>query len=289
MLTQEQIHRYEQDGYLVVKQLLTPDECQKLKEAVTRLIDDWEPEQDYSWIFPSGQNKEKSKTRFMLDSAEKISFFVEEDAVDRQTGKLNRDKHLSVNKVAHALHRLEPQFKAVTFSDKTKAIVHDLKFIKPAIRQSMYMFKQPFIGAKVVPHQDRIYLYNEPFKVMGVWIALEDSTLENGCLWFIPGSNLKTTQRRCIRNPNEQEFNEGKMLIFTGEEDQYDNSAFVPVEIKAGDAIIFDGQAVHKSEQNTSPITRQIYAFHIIETHNSDYSKENWLQTTAPFSLVYDE
>jgi hypothetical protein len=37
-----------------------------------------------------------------------------------------------------------------------------------------------------------------------------------------------------IRNPNEQEFNEGKVLIYTGEEEQYDSSAFVPVEVKAG-------------------------------------------------------
>lgn len=41
----------------------------------------------------------------------------------------------------------------------------------------------------VSPHQDGTYLFNEPLKIMGVWIALEDATLENGCLWFIPGSH----------------------------------------------------------------------------------------------------
>ena len=102
MLTQEQIQRvcilllstivvkyllqYEQDGFLVVEQLLTLDECQKLKAAAHRLIDDWEPEQDYSWIFPSGANKERSKGREMIDSSDKISFFIEEDAVDPDTG-----------------------------------------------------------------------------------------------------------------------------------------------------------------------------------------------------------
>ena len=86
---------------------------------------------------------------------------------------------------------------------------------------------------------------------MGVWIALEDATVDNGCLWFIPGSHtsefrlrktravvelvIEPIQRRYIRNSNEQEFNDGKMLIFKGEVDQYDASAFVPVEIKAGD------------------------------------------------------
>lgn len=41
-------------------------------------------------------------------------------------------------------------------------------------------------------------------------------------------------KRRYIRNPNQEEFNDGKMLIFNGTENQYDEKAFVPVEIKAG-------------------------------------------------------
>ena len=53
----------------------------------------------------------------------------------------------------------------------------------------MYIFKNPKIGGKVVPHQDGSYLYTEPLKIAGVWIALEDCTVENGCLQFIPGSH----------------------------------------------------------------------------------------------------
>lgn len=42
----------------------------------------------------------------------------------------------------------------------------------------------------VTPHQDATFLYTEPLgQVMGVWIALEDATLNNGCLWFMPGSH----------------------------------------------------------------------------------------------------
>jgi len=152
----------------------------------------------------------------------------------------------------------------------------------------MYIFKQPLIGAKVGPHQDGTFLFNEPLKIMGVWIALEDATLENGCLWFIPGSHTQPIKRRYVRNPNQEEFNEGKILIFNGNDDQYDEKAFVPVEIKAGDAILIHGQAVHKSEQNTSSISRQIYTFHIIEMNNTEYSKENWLQTREPFPLIFD-
>ena len=41
----------------------------------------------------------------------------------------------------------------------------------------------------VTPHQDGTYIYTEPLKAMGLWIALEDATLDNGCLWFAPGTH----------------------------------------------------------------------------------------------------
>jgi phytanoyl-CoA hydroxylase len=75
------------------------------------------------------------------------------------------------------------------FFFKSKGIFKSVGFVKPIVCQSMYIFKQPFIGDKVGTHQDASYLYTEPLKVIGIWIALEDCTLENGCLHFIPGSH----------------------------------------------------------------------------------------------------
>lgn len=52
----------------------------------------------------------------------------------------------------------------------------------------------------VSPHQDASFLYTEPLgRVLGMWIALEDATLENGCLWFIPGSH--TSEDTCLSLP----------------------------------------------------------------------------------------
>lgn len=41
----------------------------------------------------------------------------------------------------------------------------------------------------VIAHQDSTFLYTDPMKLLGFWIALEDATLENGCMHFIPGSH----------------------------------------------------------------------------------------------------
>lgn len=54
--------------------------------------------------------------------------------------------------------------------------------------------------AAVSPHQDASFLYTEPLgRVLGLWIAVEDATLENGCLWFIPGSH--TSEDTCLSLP----------------------------------------------------------------------------------------
>lgn len=61
---------------------------------------------------------------------------------------------------------------------------------QPQIVQSMYIFKQPSIGGAVTDHVDATFLQIEPIeKVVGIWIAVDDAEIENGCLWFIPGSH----------------------------------------------------------------------------------------------------
>ena len=50
----------------------------------------------------------------------------------------------------------------------------------------LLLFSQLF---SVVPHVDGTFLMNEPSKLIGLWIALEDAEIENGCLWFLPGSH----------------------------------------------------------------------------------------------------
>ena len=58
-------------------------------------------------------------------------------------------------------------------------------------------FSRPGGPAAVAPHQDASFLYTEPLgRVLGLWIALEDAMLENGCLWFIPGSH--TGEATCL-------------------------------------------------------------------------------------------
>jgi hypothetical protein len=72
--------------------LITLDDCGKLKESVKQLINKWDPEKDSSCIFSTVDNSEQSKSQYFLDSADKISFFMEEDVVDPNTSKILKIK-----------------------------------------------------------------------------------------------------------------------------------------------------------------------------------------------------
>lgn len=79
---------------------------------------------------------------------------------------------------------------------------------KDKVKQARFLMSR--VGAAAVsPHQDSTFLYTEPLgRVLGIWIALEDATLENGCLWFIPGSHTgKDTCSPCppISSPRGRE------------------------------------------------------------------------------------
>lgn len=83
----------------------------------------------------------------------------------------------------------------------------------------------------MIPHQDGWYLHTEPMNIVGYWFALEDATIENGCLWFSKGSHKSDVHRRYIRNPDK---NSKELLIYTVPAPFYQKSSFTAVPVPKG-------------------------------------------------------
>ncbi len=176
--------RFERDGYLVLPGFVPTAECAALRARMAALVDAFEPGEVAS-IF-STTRRDHAQDRYFLELGDQIRFFFEEEAFD-EAGRLRQSKERSINKVGHALHDLDPVFDRFSRRPALAALVGALGIARPLLLQSMYIFKQPRIGGEVICHQDAAFLHTEPQSVVGLWFALEDATVENGCLHAAPG------------------------------------------------------------------------------------------------------
>jgi phytanoyl-CoA hydroxylase len=142
----------------------------------------------------------------------------------------------------------------------------------------MYIFKQPGIGGEVRWHQDATYFETDPVSVTTFWFALEDATLDNGCLWAEPGGHRTPMRERFVR---EGDLVRVEKLDATP---WPDDSTAVPLEVKAGSLVCFHGLLPHYSAPNRSPVSRHAYTLHVTDgaTH---YSPQNWIQRDASFPV----
>ena len=274
-ITPEQIEQYQERGYLVLDGFADEGECDQLRARAEELVQEFDPADVVSIFSTHAQNRLTDD--YFLTSGDKIRFFFEENAFNAD-GTLKYEKQKSINKIGHALHDLDPVFDRFSRSDKVRALAKAIGLEQSYLLQSMYIFKQPNIGGEVTCHQDSTFLYTEPIDIAGLWFALEDATIENGCLWVIPGGHRNGLKSRWRRSP------EGRMEFEIFDNEPWPENELVPLEVSKGTLILLHGLLPHRSFENRSPRSRHAYTLHLVNAE-AKYPSDNWLQRAETLPL----
>lgn len=264
--TKEMLEEWENNGFLVIENFYSNAECDKLRNKANLLVKHFNPKNVQS-IFDTKKQEHVDDTYF-LESGDKIRFFFEDKAFNKNGNLINK-KELVINKIGHALHDLDHDFYKFSHREDLDQIVKAIGIKNPLLMQSMYIFKQPNIGGEVVCHQDSTFLYTEPDTVIGFWVALEDATVENGCLWVDSGGH-KGPLRKLFTKENNI------MKMITLDETPFQKTD-TSLEVIGGTLVLLHGRLPHYSCENISNKSRHAYTLHVIDG-DAKYSKENWLQ-----------
>lgn len=209
------VEDYVRDGYVVVPDLLSADEVAALRDETTAIV--------------AGERGEILGADVVADG--------------EATGEGLLAKVLAV----HFPHKASPLMRDALVHPAITPILTEL--IGPDVKamQSMLFVKNAGKPGQAW-HQDEFYIPTRDRSLIGVWIALDDATIDNGCLWMHPGSHHDG-----IIWPTRAH---GDPRFDGGEEAHgfpYEREGGVPIEVKAGGVAFFNGYTLHRSLDNKRP------------------------------------
>ena len=162
----------------------------------------------------------------------------------------------------HFPHKLNATIAAAMSHPGIVAVLAELLGPNVKCMQSMFFVKNAGKPGQAW-HQDEYYIPTRDRSLIGGWIALDDATIENGCLWVLPGSH-----RPGIIWPTGPHGSDE----FDGAEAAcgfpWPESTAVPVEVKAGDVVFFNGYLLHRSLRNRSNGFRRALVNHYMRAES---------------------
>lgn len=146
----------------------------------------------------------------------------------------------------HFPHKLSPLFRGTMRHPALDAVLRALIGLDIKSMQSMLFVKPPGKPGQAW-HQDEHFIPTRDRSLCGAWIALDDATIENGCLWVHPGSHKPGILYRAAPH-GDSRFDASPECQDT----PYPREGGVAVEVKAGDVVFFHGYLLHRSLPNRS-------------------------------------
>lgn len=210
-ISAQNIAFYKDFGYLIAPSLVRKEEVAELRREATQIF--------------------RGK-RGAVDGLVSVSESESDEEVLR--------KYLAI----HFPHKLSPVIKRYL---SHKSILEVLgAIVSPNVKcmQSMLFIKAPGKAGQSW-HQDEYYIPTRDKSLVGAWIAIDDANIENGCLWIIPGSHKPGYIRNRISNTSG-EYADADTIDVTA----YPRELQVPVEVKSGTVVFFNGYTLHSSLRN---------------------------------------
>ncbi|XP_065829295.1 phytanoyl-CoA dioxygenase, peroxisomal-like isoform X2 [Oscarella lobularis] len=220
---------YKDDGFVVVDNLLTPSEVKSLKDEMLDIC--------------SGKRGRISGVTPSSETATEAEIL---------------DKYLAI----HFPHKISDHVQSLVRESKTVDVLRQC--IGPNVKcmQTMMFMKGPGKRGQAC-HQDEYYIPTRDRSLCASWIALDDATIENGCLWVIPGSHRKGIIYP-MKNDVDERFDSSGCSYGHG----YSESAWKPVELKSGSSVFFNGYLLHRSLANKSKGFRRAFANHYMSAES---------------------
>lgn len=223
-----QVRFFVEQGYLTVQGLITPDEVEELRQDTVHLARGGYPCENLQPLPADLTDDEVLRRILCIHQPHYISPVME--------------KYVKHEKLCGALSQITAAH--LPFWDGRVKCMQSMLFVKPPTFQGQAW------------HQDEIYIPTRDRSLIGAWIALDDATIENGCLWVIPESHRPgyLYPQRAHNKPEEYDFAQQSF--------GFDESAAIPVEVPVGTVVFFNGYLLHKSLKNRSQIYRRVLVNH---------------------------
>ena len=236
--TDQQVHFFVDNGYLVVPNLVTADEIEELKSDTVKIARGGYPCENLKPLPANLTDAEVLQSILCIHQPHYISEVM-----------LKYVKHARICGVLSQITAAH-----LPYWDGSVKCMQSMLFVKPPNFQGQAW------------HQDEIYIPTRDRSLIGAWIAIDDATIQNGCLYVIPGSHRSgfLYDQRPHNNPDEFDF--------AGESHGFDEKQQVPVEVKAGTVVFFNGYLLHRSFKNRSNIYRRVLVNHYMNA----YSRLPW-------------
>jgi ectoine hydroxylase-related dioxygenase (phytanoyl-CoA dioxygenase family) len=221
-LTKQEIESYRSNGFVIIKDFLNTDEVKKWKDTIDSAIVERKgtkfPHSEIKTGDSDGINENPEYFAQVFDQI--INLWMTNQGVK----ELMLDQRLG--KMAAELAQVEGI-----------RIWHDQSLVK-----------QPW-GNPTAWHLDTPFWSFNHREALSIWVALEDVTLQNGCMYFMPGSNKDT------------DFVEPGIGANMGEifktYPKYKKATPVPAILKAGSCTFHNGLTIHAAGVNMTPNTRK--------------------------------